>query len=535
MSRPSIRHMRSWKNRTSSIDFSAEELATVSEIRHEDIVELVTSKDLDQVEKRDFVLSFLKRLGRGLLPSFLQAHKPAFSEVDWNHGRRHSSRFTPLDGLRGYAALAIMNYHILRAYQSFVFYGYGLPQASGKECARDSDVDAYNRWFHQLPILRMFYSGTWPISVFFVLSGFALSYKPLKEARLRGEGFSKCATTVASSLFRRPCRLYLPPLISSFITLVAIQLGAFEPGREIVSNPSLVPVVAEIHPPRFDNFMLQLVDWLGHAWGMLQIFRWEDPANGYDIHLWTIPTEFRCSLAIFLITPVYVRINVLPRQFMMGCMVVYVYTLDRWDVALFLAGLLVADFAIPRLDEVQDDNFRIGNIWEKPASRYDTIINVLKMVLLMISLLLLSSPELCASQTPGYQLLSQLIPSSDPAPFRFLPNLGGILLVALIIHTRTSNSLVKILLSSALPQYLGQISYSLYIVHGPLIHALAYVNFQIFWSLTGTESVWSYTLGFIVGYVRFVGLTIWIADIFWSAVDEPCVRLARFMERLVRS
>jgi hypothetical protein len=89
-----------------------------------------------------------------------------------------------LDGLRGYAAFAVMNYHILYAYQNIVFYGYGLPQeALASSCARPEDSHAKTNWIIQLPILRLPFTGTWAISVFYVISGFSLSYKPLKASR----------------------------------------------------------------------------------------------------------------------------------------------------------------------------------------------------------------------------------------------------------------------------------------------------------------------------------------------------------------
>ncbi|KAJ5907549.1 hypothetical protein N7495_000231 [Penicillium taxi] len=65
-----------------------------------------------------------------LLPSFIHGSKT------------HESRsFTPsLDGLRGYAALAVMSYHILYTYQAIAFYGYGLSQeAFASSCARPED------------------------------------------------------------------------------------------------------------------------------------------------------------------------------------------------------------------------------------------------------------------------------------------------------------------------------------------------------------------------------------------------------------
>jgi len=51
-----------------------------------------------------------------------------------------------------------------------------------------------------------------------------------------------------------------------------------------------------------------------------------------------------------------------------------------------------------------------------------------------------------------------------------------------VARTLPSNWLVSTVLNAKLPQYLGRISYSLYIVHGPMIHTLGYAVFPLFWS-----------------------------------------------------
>ncbi|KAH8888132.1 hypothetical protein GQ53DRAFT_768016 [Thozetella sp. PMI_491] len=443
-----------------------------------------------------------------------------FATPPKRHSERDSraarSNTSSLDGLRGYAALAVMNYHILYAYQSAVFYGYGLSHTAALQCARPDDVDAHNRWLHQLPVVRLVYTGTWPISVFFVISGFALSYKPLAESQ---NSFSSSVSATASSLLRRPFRLFGPPILATFVTMLAIQLGAYEHGRQISRDPHWVPVINEVHQVRYQTFVSQLLDWLQQTWRMFHVFWWGDLHNKYDVHLWTIPTEFRCSLAIFLILPVYVSIRPAVRKVLMVVLIFYVYALDRWDVALFYAGLLIADTAI-RGDSACD---------ELPTkdSSHRVLSRALRIVLLMLSLLCLSSPDFCIESTPGYEVLARLIPSSDPAPFRFVPNLGGILLVALLAHTGPSNPIVSRMLNSALPQYLGRISYSLYIIHGPLIHTLGYAVFPFFWTITGRNEGWRYLAGFGAAYMVLLASAIGMADLFWRMVDEPCVRLAR--------
>lgn len=479
------------------------------------------------------VMILLSSLCHSLLPSFLQPSRQTLKGGEKTEEPRHALATSSLDGLREYAALAVMNYHILYAYQSFVFYGYGLPSSAAKTCARPEDVNNHNRWVHQLPVLRMLYNGTWAISVFFVVSGFALSYKPLRESLNGSSGFTHATRAVTSSLLRRPVRLYLPPIVATFITMLAVQLGAYEHGRVVWRDRDLMPIIREPHQARLASVWLQLGHWLGETWKMLNIFWWGDVMNQYDAHLWTISAEFRCPLAVFLILPMYVRIRTVPRRLVMALLILYVYFLDRWDVGLFLAGALIADTAADRLERRGAED-RPPALARVPASRARaTVTNLSKAVLLALSLLLLSSPDFCISDTPGYQLLGRLTPASDPTPFRFVPNLGGILLVALVAHTAPSNRLVATLLNAKLPQYLGRISYSLYIVHGPLIHTLGYAVFPLFWSIAGREETWRYVVGFAAAYVVVVGAVVWLADVFWRMVDIPCVRLGKRVEKYV--
>lgn len=458
---------------------------------------------------------------------------PSFLSLDGN-GRQSASARRPhstssLDGLRGLAAYAVMNYHILYAFQSFVFYGYGLSHNSIQSCGRPEDLEKTTNWFHQLPILRLIYSGTWPISVFFVVSGYVLSYKPILEANSFSESTaSKAAATTAARMLRRPIRLYLPPIVATMVTMAAIQLGAYEPGRQVALHSHWIPVIQETHHQRMGSLGAQVLDWLHQTWKMCRVFWWGEFNNPYDVHLWTIPAEFRCSLSVFLVLPAYISMRPIARRLLMATIIIYVYLLDRWDVALFFAGLLAADTSITCREQASG---ALQTTHRRPSHR--VVFTAARALAIFASLYFLSSPDFCMSSTPGYQLLSRLIPSSDPAPFRFLPNIGGVLLVVLVTHVEVEKSMVNKLLNSALLQYLGKISFSLYIVHGPLVHTVGYAVFPFFWKISGTEDVWRYVVGFVAGYVVLVTVVIWVADVFWRLIDLPSTSIAVTAQQLL--
>ena len=463
-----------------------------------------------------------------LLPSFLLQGRPG-ADDELRQARPSTSS---LDGLRGLAACSVMNYHILYAYQSFVFYGYGLSSEVARSCARPEDLATLSHWWHQLPIIRLIYSGTWPISVFFVISGFVLSYSILLEADPTSETPATIsAGKVGLRLLRRPVRLYLPPIIATMCTMIVIQLGAYEYGHHLALDTSWIPVIQEVHHQRMESFGAQMLDWLHQIWKMCRVFWWGDFFNPYDVHLWTIPAEFRCSLAVFLILPVYANMRQAIRRVLMGVVIVYVYQLDRWDVALFFVGLLVADTSSTSHSRTCGKH----PASEEYAKCQHMAIMAFETACLLASLYIMSAPDLCISNTPGFRLLAHLIPSSDPAPFRFLPNLGGTLLVIIITHAHIArdNGIISTFLNSRLLQYSGNVSYSLYIVHGPLIHTVGYALFPFFWTMTGTEDTWRYVVGFVAAYMTLVMIIVWVADLFWRLVDRPSTRVAGKLQRIM--
>lgn len=216
------------------------------------------------------------------------------------------------------------------------------------------------------------------------------------------------------------------------------------------------------------------------------------------------------------------------RRLLIATVIIYVYLLDRWDVALFFAGLLAADTSIACRAQTYG---ALQTTHRCPSHR--AVLAVARGLSILGSLYLLSSPDFCMASTPGYQLLSRLIPSSDPAPFRFLPNIGGMLLVVLVTHVEVEKSMVNKLLNSALLQYLGKISFSLYIVHGPLVHTVGYAVFPFFWKISGTQDVWRYVVGFAAGYVVLVAVVVWVADVFWRLIDLPSTIIAVTAQRLL--
>jgi len=63
------------------------------------------------------------------------------------------------------------------------------------------------------------------VAIFFVISGYVLSYKGLKLAR-EGKG-GKLLDSLGSSVFRRWLRLHLPVIASTFLAFLLTRTGAY--------------------------------------------------------------------------------------------------------------------------------------------------------------------------------------------------------------------------------------------------------------------------------------------------------------------
>lgn len=86
-------------------------------------------------------------------------------------------------------------------------------------------------------------------------------------------------------------------------------------------------------------------------------------------------------------------------------------------------------------------------------------------------------------------------------------------------------------------QYLGQISYALYVVHGFVLRSLLYSIMPGIWAICdpgGGRTLFPFLVGITVASVIVVPATFWVADLFWRGVDKPSVRVARWVEGRVR-
>lgn len=137
----------------------------------------------------------------------------------------------------------------------------------------------------------------------------------------------------------------------------------------------------------------------------------------------------------------------------------------------------------------------------------------------------MSQPDVGGEETPGWIYLTSQIPEWWDRPYRYWQSLGSVIFILSVSY---SAFWLRVFNSGPI-QYLGKISYSFYLVHGPTTRLIGYHIEGLAWSITGVEGHW-YTVGFALGACFSLPFVFFFADIFWRAVDIPVVKFARWLE-----
>jgi peptidoglycan/LPS O-acetylase OafA/YrhL len=345
--------------------------------------------------------------------------------------------------------------------------------------------------------------------------------------------------------------LFVPGVVSTFLVMGFVAAGWYEKGRAY-ENEVDMPGFHEPQPPMVygEGFGTQFAVWAGWTWRWLNV--WTPQNHAYDVHLWTLPVEFRSSMILFMALVGFARTRPRIRLGMLGMCIVYCHYTNAWEGWLFFAGSFLAQLKMLQeeaestplsLDLTDASDEKVLGAAEPQTSSMDHA----RILLFVAGLYLLSSPDLmlfpsedpenpdappgpvlCA---PGYCLLSTLSPQSWPEPFRFPHCLGAFVVVYATSSTRTST--LRSLFDNPLSVYLGKISFALYLVHGPVVHMLGFCLVPLCWRWSGKDTLMQKEVGFGIAFVIVTAVVVWVADVFWRGVDQKCVAFARWCEGFV--
>jgi peptidoglycan/LPS O-acetylase OafA/YrhL len=153
----------------------------------------------------------------------------------------------------------------------------------------------------------------------------------------------------------------------------------------------------------------------------------------------------------------------------------------------------------------------------------------------LVAFYLLSYPiDGTKDYAPGYMTLNKLIPEWMDRKDKFYPNIGTAILIFLLARSDPSVSTWRRILNSDLAQYLGKISFGLYLTHGPVLHAFGYmIPHKIWWSM-GIEGIDASNLPWVTavlaGWAMSLVTCLWVADVWNREVENRCVKLVKKLE-----
>lgn len=185
---------------------------------------------------------------------------------------------------------------------------------------------------------------------------------------------------------------------------------------------------------------------------------------------------------------------------------------DRWELVLFMFGMGIAEF-----DHIQ--GLHLPNVRRDPSGRA----RYLWISLSVIGLYFLSQPS-SLDITPGWRWLGRLIPDWMADKDSWYKIWGAAIFVLSVGRLPGWQKFFN----SFPVQYLGKISYALYLMHGPSIHLIGYHFEKWALDISGVKEYYNY--GYALAACFTIPFTIWWADVFWRAVDIPTVKFAKWLE-----
>lgn len=234
---------------------------------------------------------------------------------------------------------------------------------------------------------------------------------------------------------------------------------------------------------------------------------------------------------VFVLILALSKVKQTPRLLIIGIFEFYVIWIGRWDMGLFIGGMLLAEIQFLRRDLFPEPSLSLNDSTNlsQPESRFlehlqKYLQHLLTICLFFLGLFLIGFPDYHTKRTPGLVGLYSWTPEQYQTFYliqKFWNTLGSLLVLMAISFSPPIGSatdltpLLQIPFNTRLAQYLGDISFSLYMLHGPLIYGIGWAML-----MAAKAAPETYLWAFAKYVVVVLGLSLWGADIFWRLVDS---------------
>jgi len=327
-----------------------------------------------------------------------------------------------LEGLRGIAALAVFLGHLGVAF--FI---------PSHEISLFSAINAISflpAFLKDIIIhlIILFTNGELAVWIFWLLSSYVISIAFFKK----DNPYNKILISYSS---KRYVRLFIPVFFSILFAYFLLSFG-------LMYNHN---VALTFTPPNTTlnslyNFKPDIIEVLKSAF-FTTFFNFQE-SQSYNSVLWTIQPEFLGSLFIFGMFGI-IRHNT-KRYILYGIIAIILIVSDMLPLLAFVIGYVLCDY-----DFSETENKIILSI-----KKIETTIHQYKLLLFIGSAFLILF---------GRGIMN----------FMKVPPANGLLIMGIfVIYFCLRNEYYKKILSSKIPYWLGEISFSLYLIHVPIICSL---------------------------------------------------------------
>lgn len=452
-------------------------------------------------------------------------------------------RTTWLDGLRGIAAAIVAFDHFFMSdvWHPFVSFWTEPPE--------------YNRHIVQLPPIRILFSAHGMVTLFMVISGYAISISLLKARD--GPQFIQ---RMSSAIVRRVLRIYLPVIITAGIA----QIFYF---FDLYTWPFDQSLIDDLPKP-WSNPWAHFTWLMNYTAESINVIA-SEYRGGLNGQLWTMPLEFRGSNVVYLLIiglsgwRKRVRLIVPP---VLGAFFIW---WGNWDIFGFIWGLWLAEKAHGTSsgeDFDQDTELEMAEFEDTPSplfslpERLGLCSSKRRYKALRLhsrSYFVLSRLGVALVFAAGYYLLCLGNDGELPLGYQFLyyiqsshwknqwhiyhfcwKEIGSAMLVYGISEFR----LLQRPLNTRVVQYLGQISFALYLLHETIYQLLRNpLRDFIYSSLSGkvyetSAQAWSadhfsFHVAWWVSGILLGSLAVGCAHCYTKYVDDRCVAFAKSVDR----
>ncbi len=374
------------------------------------------------------------------------------------------------EGIRGIACFMVVLSHLSLSFFPYLHYfDHSRLTASSLELS-----------IHHSPF-AFFYSGTAAVYIFFVLSGYVLSY-----AIMNGKNQ---LYKIKSMTIKRYPRLMLPALGSCILLWLAFTY--IQPNGAHLSE--WIDVMGEqIHTPFWDAWFdgTIRVFWLGYS--------------QYNWVLWTMKIELVGSLLVFALLYAklkgYSMLKLTPVVLLLSYMLLHMIPFD----ATGFSELKWMDIVEQNLEML---SFLIGMLI---FFKYRLFNNTLCFALLALGLY-------CAGVHGNSASYSWLNDWLGDRSYNLLNFLAGPLIVVSILMNKT----LAELFSSKIPVYLGKISFAAYLNHLLIIYLVGIPFFNWLHSMH-----WSYASAALLSCAVVIAVTVMVSEVYYRLADKSAMKFS---------